>query len=401
VFARGGRGAWLAAGILAGLAMQTKYSAFVVPSVIAWYGLTHRRPAPGLAAVLVAVLLFAVWEEFLYRRYGESHFIYHASVEKGGGIGDKVGRFALPLVTYCGGLGFGLCLFAVPAAGVRKGICWGVAVLTLGLIPLLFLPYQDTVFLHDKDTGTVALDLPGVVFTVEGAIFFAVLGRAGVPFLVRNRPNRTTWFLAGWFVMELVAYFVLSPFPAGRRVMGLGIVSAVGFFRAAAVLGRVKRVRPAGWVLPYGVALGLGLFAIDAWDARPEKELAEAAGRFVRDRGGRSWFTGHWGFQYYCDREGMAPVVPGECRLEPGDWLVFPVVPDDVGFYRPYHGGAKFYPNPEYLTPEIAFIWRDGLSGQTIPTLYGGRYPVVGRDHPRLRVVVYRVTKRWIPARVE
>jgi hypothetical protein len=402
VFVRGGAWSWIHAGLLAGLAMQTKYSAFVVPGVLGWYGLTHRRAVPALAAVLVSVLVFAGWEGWLFRRYGESHFLYHVSESTGEEFGAKAGRLFSPLVTYCGGLGFGFCLFALPVAGVKRGVVWGVVVLTLGLVTLLFLPYRDSVFLHDKNTGAVAVDLPGIVFTVEGAFFFLVLVLTGLPFLVRNHPNRTTWFLAGWLGLELVAYFVLSPFAAGRRVMGLGFVAAVAFFRAAAVLGRVKHVRPGRWVLPYGIALGLGLFAIDAWDARPEKVLAETAAGFVKDHGGgRTLFNGHWGFQYYCDREGMLPVVPGASQLEPGDWLVFPVVPDDVGFYRPYHGGAKFRIDPRYVTPEIEFTWRDWLSAQTIPTLYGGRYPVMGRDHPRLRVLVYRVVREWKPSRMD
>ena len=43
------------------------------------------------------------------------------------------------------------------------------------------------------------------------------------------------------------------------------------------------------------------------------------------------------------------------------------------------------------------FTWDDPIAGQTIPNLYGGTVPVVGRDHPRLRVVVYRASRDWVP----
>ena len=41
----------------------------------------------------------------------------------------------------------------------------------------------------------------------------------------------------------------------------------------------------------------------------------------------------------------------------------------------------------------------DWLSAQTIPNFYGGEDPVVGRDHPRLTVVVYRMKEPWSPGR--
>jgi hypothetical protein len=45
----------------------------------------------------------------------------------------------------------------------------------------------------------------------------------------------------------------------------------------------------------------------------------------------------------------------------------------------------------------VEIVWEDGLSAQTVPNYYGGINPVVGRDHPRLRVVVYRIVRSWEP----
>ena len=42
-------------------------------------------------------------------------------------------------------------------------------------------------------------------------------------------------------------------------------------------------------------------------------------------------------------------------------------------------------------------VWDDWLSAQTAPNFYGGIDPVTGRDHPRLRVVVYRIIREWKP----
>jgi hypothetical protein len=410
VFVRGGRVSWLGAGVLAGLAMQTKYTAFTVPAAVLLFGITHRRVVPAVLAAVVAAGLFVGWEGLMAATYGESHFLYHVRAQTGDGpegfalVAEKWNLLSHPLVTYLGGLGFGLCLFAYPAAGVRRWAAPAALATGVGLLLLLVLPYSDTVFLTNKATGSVRLDLPGVFFTTLGGVWFAVLVLGGLPFLLRKRADRATLFLLGWLILELGAYFALSPFPGGRRVMGVGFVGALLFFRAAAVLGRLRNVRPGRWVLPYGIALGVGLFALDVWDARPEPVLARNAGWFVHDHNhgaARVWYSGHWGFQYACDRVGMRPAVPGMSRLAAGDWLVYPAIPDDVGFYRPYHGGAKLRPDPAYVEPVVEFIWLDALSGQTIPPLYGGRYPMSGRDHPRLRVVVYRVIRDWVPERVE
>jgi hypothetical protein len=38
----------------------------------------------------------------------------------------------------------------------------------------------------------------------------------------------------------------------------------------------------------------------------------------------------------------------------------------------------------------------DVLSAKTVPNFYGGADPVAGRDHPRLRVRVYRLKSDWV-----
>lgn len=389
VFIRNENRGWLAAGLIAGVAMQTKYTAFLSPAVIFWYGLLHRRVGAAVLAGVLAVGVFAGWEAFLYATYGESHFLHHSGNQSNGGrqgfdlIGYKIGRLVFPLLTDCGGLGFGFALLVI-SWGRRTAAL--ITIPTICFLVLLLLPRSATVFLGGPDNLSVRLDLAGIVFTTLGVFWFVMLGWS----IFGRRPDRTTLFLGGWFVIELAGYYALTPFPAGRRVIGVCFVAGLIFLRAA------EHLPVRWWVWGYGMGLGVALFALDAWDARPEKEAAEFAARYVREHGGgRTWFNGHWGFQYYCDREGMKPLAPGRSRPSAGDWIVYPALPDDVGFYRPYHGGAKFPLVDSSVSPRAEYVWLDAISGQTIPELYGGKYPFVGRDHPRLRVVVYRVIRDW------
>jgi hypothetical protein len=142
--------------------------------------------------------------------------------------------------------------------------------------------------------------------------------------------------------------------------------------------------------------------AIDTLDALPEKWCAERAAEVTRDRPPAStvWYAGHWGFQHYCERAGMRPLVAGHTVARAGDFLVLPVHPDEPGFHRPYAGFAVVHP-PQWVAEEVAGVWWDDwLSAKTVPNFYGGTEPVVGRDHPRLRVRVYRLRADWVmPAR--
>jgi hypothetical protein len=154
-------------------------------------------------------------------------------------------------------------------------------------------------------------------------------------------------------------------------------------------------------VVPFAVGVGVLVAALDTYESLPEKVIAEQAAERVRAESpsARVWYVGHWGFQYYCERAGMRPVIPGQSVLMPGDYLVLPLYPDNQGFYRPYPGSVHVHPPTDRVEPVAELVWEDWLAAQTIPNFYGGIEPVTGRDHPRLRVGVYRVREKWAAPR--
>lgn len=384
LFVKGGAKNVAASGFVLALAMQTKYTAIICPAVIGWYGLTFGRFRSALVSILIAIVLFGAWEFWLHSRYGRSHFLFHAFAESQSDdwLEAKLG-LVKPLLSYLGGLAVGSALFAFRATGWWKGYDWLVAfVALLGFAFVAFFPERQS------------LAVARILFPTLGIVFFLSLIRAMFKLGLKNRTSR---FLIGWFVLEIVAYFVLTPFPAGRRVIGVAMVSAILFARTVSL---ANRALPSIGILSIGPILGLSLFAIDCWDARPEKVLALDAATVVKGKSGTVWFNGHWGFQYYCERAGMKPVVPDVSTMIVGDWLVYPAIPDEVGFYRPFHGGAKFEPDERFLNREAELVTDDWLSATTIPTLYGGSYPLIGRSHPRLRVIVYRVIETYRPEKV-
>ena len=408
-------GLWVAAGMLSGIAMQTKYTMLTLPVVLAGYAVCRGRLGPGVVAAGVGLAVFSVWELLLVAKYGESHFLHHAAGAAGGSLADvwaaklDLGR---PLLTYAGGLGFGWALFAgraagVPRAGVRLAAVFAATGLFAVAIPAPVQWLTHTLTGTDRRlSGLPAFGPTVTLFQLMGVTLGGVIAVGLGRLLARRGPVRLRWdadtvFLGGWLAVEIAAYFALTPFPAGRRVMT--VVAVVGLIAARSVsrLGRLDPTRrPERWVVPAGVAAGVGLAMLDTFDAYPEKVLADRAAAVVAsnpDDSGRVWTQGHWGWQYYTTRHGFTPVVPGRTELHPGDWFVRPVRPTARGFFRPQIA-LDIVIDPAAVELVRVDEWDDVLRCQTVPTLYGGDVPLLGRDFPRLTVAVYRVTRPWVPA---
>jgi hypothetical protein len=398
----------IAAGLLAALAIQTKYTMLLLPPILLWYGITHRSIRLGLMAVAVAACGVIGWELVLHARYGQSHFLHHLREHKPDWKQMLDEKFALtaPLAGHLGLLATGFGLFAARAVGVpRRAIAAFATLWILGMALVAVLPYHTAIFVQDNRTGREKLTLPAVVWRTAGTATLVVALACSLLLLVRKRTtfrirwNRDSIFLVSWVLLELGGYYALTPFPAARRVIGWSVAFAL---LAARTVSRVNRARPdrqpPQWIVPLGVTVGLLVSALVTFDALPEKLLAERAAESVKAHSphGTVWYAGHWGFQYYCERNGMRPAIDGKTIAEPGDILVWPLIPDPEGFYRP--NNINVPPPPPSGVAELleVFVWEDGLSAQTIPNFYGGQDPIVGRDHPRLKLGVYRVTRPWL-----
>jgi hypothetical protein len=394
---------WLAAvaGLLAGLAIQTKYTMFAIPPVIAWYGATHRRLGLAAIAVAAAVTVFAGWELLLVAHYGHSHFFFQLAQHRrflkpsertlGGLVRVKAGLIS-PLLRHLGCLGIGVGLAAAAALGLsRRWLLVAATIWAVGLVRIALVPYAWTAV-------TPALANAAALFwQAFGLLTLIALAACAAALALRRREKR--WspdasFLVGWLLIELGAYFVLTPFPAARRVIELVVVG--GLF-AAHVVSRIGRTfpvrRPASWIVVFGVATGVAVTAVDTIDVSFEKVSVERA-RIVTAAapvGSTVWCLGKWGFHYYCERAGMRPVVAGRSVLVPGDLLVLPVIGEAQGFGPPVTLGMSIRPELSVAELVARSAWNEPLSGQTVTNFYGGSDPVMTRDHPRMGVAVYQL----------
>lgn len=404
------------AALLAGLAMQTKYTAFLAPATMVLYALVlgsrpcRDQPWPAREAFCLALFagalaawVFVLWEVFVYKVYGVSHFLLHLEASQEPLVEKLV--FFFPLVTILGGVTPALSLLGLAGLGCRR---WVLATgAGVGAAGYLLVAVGESCLEAVEPASAAWLVHRSLEHLVYGffGVLFAVIAIAGVLSLCRGRRGRwwppTGWlafrvecFLVLWFLLEAAGYFALTPFPAVRRVMGLVVVGTILVGRLAARTCRSRARRRVVYVVAsFGIALGMVFFAIDVEDARAEQAAAEQAADWVRQQNGSGnvWYLGHWGFQFYAERAGMIPVVPGASTLLPGDWLVVP----DKRLNQ-----QTIVIDAERTEPAIELDMGGGWPLRTVQCYYGGRIPLEHHEGPRVKVTIYRITGEFIPGSI-
>lgn len=194
------------------------------------------------------------------------------------------------------------------------------------------------------------------------------------------------WFLVLWLTLELASYFVLSPLPGVRRVLGLVVV---GTFVSGRLASRTCQVQPrkvlVNAVALANIVLGLGMHAVEAWDARAEQVAVRQVVQFLRQKPRRAttWFrVDCWcGFHVYAKWAGLRTIGAIDERLpRPGELLVV--------MSRPANQPMPTQPPGERIGRlEI----QDSLPLRTIPSYWCGRTALEHHEGPRAVVDIYRL----------
>lgn len=398
----------LAAGLIAGLGMETKYTGFLAPAVLLTFSVLHRRFRLGLLSATTAALVFSAWELFLVWRYGESHFRYHTSQTPFHPL-EKLGLVAC-LFPILGAVVPTLCLLALTLLRIpRRSLL--VAAL-FALLPYLLIFWFDPVVV---DFGYDYLPLTGVLFSANGAIMLAGVTWAGWRLVhpLREQPmlrpflpqGRVAWFLVLWVGLELAGYVILSPFPAVRRIMGLTVAATflLGHLAEQVPLEPWRRQVLLGLVVATAL-LGFGYCGVDYVEARAERQAAYDAAQRIRQREPNAviWYAGYWGFQYYAEEVGMKQAVPQTddapaaqllppTHFQRGDWLVIP----STDFPAAIPQQQIDLDCPELELKERIYL-DDAVPLRTLIFYYAGAPPLRHRKEPRFDVRLFRVKSDFI-----
>ncbi|WP_419192725.1 ArnT family glycosyltransferase [Kolteria novifilia] len=319
--------AWLA-GLFAGLALMTKYTAGLLWPLLVIGALGFRRPR-ALVALIPPVLMLSAWSLHNILFHGEPHLSSHGMVFRPELWGPRL----LVILRSTGAVTvFGPVVAIVL---VQRGR-WGWLALVGCLLAAGAAAWGDLLYVS-RETAREALfqidfvkSVHVVLFTFHGVL--SLLGIA-VVFLGSRLGKDRPWrfdeeaFLSLWILMMLLFNITSVPFNAVRHLL-LFFVPLV-FLLARLLEGMWAEGR---WRLALLSGSALLALAIAIGDAEIAGAYRRTAIDTVRPRtmaGIKTWATGNWGFLYYSVREGANPLFAhpeeyGLGRPAPGDVVVHP-----------------------------------------------------------------------------
>jgi hypothetical protein len=366
----------LAAGLLAGVAMQTKYTMFSIPGAMALHALLWRHWRPAIAAGLTALAVFLGWEAWTISVYGQGMFA--SNVRLSIWWHPRI-QLVLPGLELLGAGLSSLALLALAAIGVRAAAVLGLALVVLaGHAALLWWPVEHELYLAQALVVVSSIVAVAVVRMRHGD---ALAGG-------RLARRRSDLFLLAWLALEVVSYFQISYFAAARRVLPFCVPATLLIGRAAALAPARRRI-PVWPLVALQAALGLVTWGADTLEARAQRDTAREAHAMIRaeDPAAAIWFVGHWGFQYYAEKLGMRALVPDYSEVQRGDFVV---VPSRTSQQAVTLDPAVFQPVRVHVDARWPPLW-------TSYGFYGGGTPLSHATGPRVKTVVYRAREATVP----
>ena len=319
---RQSRWRFVGAGVFAGLAVLTKYSALTLLPLLPILGILRTRKLGwwwlGLAVPLIMV---AGYEWITAKMYGTSLLsatIIHtthrrefpAAWEARGIIGLAfAGGCLLPLLFFAPFLWRPKTLLAggVVIFGLWLGIFYRGS--NLGLIP----PWGNPELMNHSGFA-----LQVMLLTVGG---LHLLFLTGVETWHKRDINSV--MLALWIISGLFSAIVLNFAVNARSFLLIVPAAAILLVRR---LGATRGNPVAGgwllWPLIPSAAIALGITAADYQLANSARTAATLIVAKYKSSSRQLWFQGHWGFQYYMEKLGGQPIDVERSLLQPGDIVV-------------------------------------------------------------------------------
>lgn len=376
----------LGAGVLLGIALQTKYSALGMLGpwvLVTWL---RRRPREFAIAFATAAALALSIEGLLAWSHGGGSYFWR-QVQRTHqrdwphvlrGMFLQVGGLGVP-TTLMGLYALRARTWLVVTVAVVFVICYGVVASGAG----------------NSGAGLVAMAPDSVAYLVIGLCTWATIAavwwrllEAPLSRLLRQRAlgavGRLRLVIGVWLFSELAASLALSPFPAARRSMLVVMVFMLGVGWLAS---RTRRHAPGvARFAALSVALGLGYQAVDYLEGFACIRAIEGTVARAKaiDPDAKIYYTGGWSCEFYAPRRGMQNFVEGVTVLQPGDFVA---VGSIDGIEAPW-----FEDDPRL--PQVAEIDAgDGVPFSTWIGYYSGRRPLDHQIGPRYRIWLHRAAE--------
>jgi len=312
---------WCAvSGLLAGLCVLTKYNGIGLVPLMGAYAVARKvRVRTWALALLIPALLLAAFEAVTAAKYGQGLFV------------KSLGVLRLQRAAWSG------------SGGIRQ-VMAGIAFFGGGVIPALFLSPLVLSRVAVASVAGVVLSAaallagPGGIDPALGAHWALfgiscgfVLVLAGEDLARRRDPVSVLLFL-----------WIAGTWLSGT--LGNWSINARGFLPAAPAVAillsrrfgerspgddrRPPTISPGPFRVAASLLLSLAVALPVVVSDRNLAGSARTAARSIAAKyprgGGTVFFEGHWGFQYYMQESGFAPLDYSGTRLIPGDVVVVP-----------------------------------------------------------------------------
>ena len=312
------------AGLLIALAEMTKYfGASLVPLLAAYSLLGKRRVGRWAQFLLIPLAVLCAYQFVTQALYGHS-LLYcamdYAAFSKGY-LGFSHATAGLTALTFTGGC-LAAAVFCAPLLWrwrMPSSLAAG-AVLMAAALFLAGAVLKKYGSLPEASRPLVEFQ---IVFWALGGVWVLALAVADV---FHGRDARS-WLLALW-VLGIFVFAAFFNWTVNGRSL-LPMAPAVGILLARRWEQNVpagRKIRPAAAAacLGAGALLAVLVARSDFLLAIAVRQGAQQVCAKSRPAGGALWFQGHWGFQYYMEALGAAPLDIKHSALKPGDYLASP-----------------------------------------------------------------------------
>jgi 4-amino-4-deoxy-L-arabinose transferase-like glycosyltransferase len=328
------RPGYLAAGaLLMGLSALTKYfGASLVPLAVVW-SVAQKRPIKewlGWLALPVAMLVaYQVATRALYGHGLLTNASETAVTLRGSSTLLNI-KSVLTSLAFTGGC-LATAAFFAPIIWPRRELLIG-AIASFIVTGILFVAVRNLF-----PTAPGAGEILQILLWASGGISLLALAAADV----YRRRDADSLLLACWVLGTFIFTAFFNWNVNARSILPMTIPAAILVARrleqragAGVKFSRMALFVPAA----AGAALAVWLAVADYFLAVESQVAAEVVHSAYGGKGHRLWFQGHWGFQYYMEKNGATALDLQHLKLTEGDYIAMP------------SGNSNVYPLKEPVT---------------------------------------------------
>lgn len=311
-------------GFLASLACLSKYSCLtIIPLLVLYVIFKTRKLDRRMLVLILPILVVFLWGVYYYIVYKQGIFSMPISLRAGSGdIFAILYKFFI-LCSYAGGAAiFPLVTMYTFSYGNRK--IWLLIFLCASLIGFFVMLVYEYNFWQS---------LMLILFIYAGLItIWDIFKRLKQAFTVNfsNQEILDDVFLITCFALNFAVVLCLN-FVAVRYILPAVPFLILLFLRKTYKIFILKKY----YILFLSFTI-VATFFIGMLVSAADYELAGAYRFFssnypakYRSKYNTIWFVGHWGFQYYMEKNGYKALEINEKAVKKGDIIIIPTLPDN------------------------------------------------------------------------